>query len=60
MAGAVDACAVSDNVFSAGLDEEEVVGTLNEVERTVAPYTSPILLWNLGSRSRPSAESWLC
>jgi len=33
MAGAVDVCAVSDNVFSAGLDEEEVVGTLNEVER---------------------------
>ena len=33
MAGAVDACAVSDNVFSAGLDEEEVVRTLNEVEQ---------------------------
>ncbi|MGD0396909.1 MAG: hypothetical protein ABSB26_08410 [Nitrososphaerales archaeon] len=33
MAGAVDVCAVSDNVFSAGLDEEEVVGTLNEVEQ---------------------------
>jgi protein pelota len=33
MAGAVDACAVSSDVFSAGLDEEEVVGTLNEIER---------------------------
>jgi protein pelota len=31
-AGAVEACAVSDNVFSAGLDEEELVRVLNAVE----------------------------
>jgi len=31
-AGAVDSCAVSDNVFSAGLNEEEVVNVLNTIE----------------------------
>ena len=31
-AGAVDACVVSDDVFSAGLDEDTVVGVLNTVE----------------------------
>jgi len=31
-AGAVESCAVSDNVFSAGLDEEELVELLNTVE----------------------------
>ncbi len=31
-AGAVEACAVSDNVFSAGLNEVEVVDVLNTVE----------------------------
>jgi protein pelota len=31
-AGAVEACVVSDDVFTAGLDEEEVVGVLNTVE----------------------------
>ena len=30
--GAVEACVVSDNVFSVGLDEEEVVEVLNKVE----------------------------
>lgn len=30
--GAVEACVVSDDVFSAGLNEQEVVDTLNEVE----------------------------
>jgi len=32
MAGAVEACAVSDDVFAAGLDEEELVGVLNTIE----------------------------
>ncbi|HYC26466.1 MAG TPA: hypothetical protein VEB67_00410 [Nitrososphaerales archaeon] len=32
VSGAVESCAVSDDVFSAGLDEEEVVSVLNEVE----------------------------
>lgn len=31
-AGAVDACAVSDDIFSAGADEEELVETLNSIE----------------------------
>jgi protein pelota len=31
-AGAVEACAVSDNVFSAGVDEDVLVDTLNTVE----------------------------
>lgn len=31
-AGAVEACVVSDDVFSVGLDEEEVVRTLNAIE----------------------------
>jgi len=31
-AGAVAACAVSDDVFSASVDEEELVTTLNEIE----------------------------
>lgn len=31
-AGAVESCAVSDNVFSAGIDEEELVQVLNTVE----------------------------
>ncbi len=31
-AGAVEACAVSDNVFAAGVDEEQLVETLNAVE----------------------------
>lgn len=31
-AGAVETCIVSDDVFSRGLNEEEVVGTLNTVE----------------------------
>jgi len=32
-AGAVESCAVSDDVFSRNLDEQEVVDTLNTVER---------------------------
>ena len=32
-AGAVEACAVSDDVFSRNTDEQEVVDTLNKVER---------------------------
>jgi protein pelota len=32
-AGAVEACAVSDDVFSSGVDEAELVDTLNLVER---------------------------
>ena len=32
MAGAVDACAVSDNVFSSGVDEDDLVEVLNTVE----------------------------
>jgi protein pelota len=32
LAGAVETCAVSDNVFSSGLDEDELVGILNSVE----------------------------
>ncbi len=32
LTGAVEACAVSDNVFSSGVDEEELVGVLNTVE----------------------------
>jgi protein pelota len=31
-AGAVEACAVSDNVFSSGVDEEQLVEVLNSVE----------------------------
>lgn len=31
-AGAVEACAVSDDIFSAGVDEEELVATLNSIE----------------------------
>ena len=31
--GAVEACVVSDDVFAAGLDEEDVVNTLNSVEK---------------------------
>ena len=31
-AGAVESCAVSDNVFSAGIDEDELVEVLNTVE----------------------------
>ncbi|MDG6942382.1 MAG: pelota family protein [Nitrososphaerota archaeon] len=31
-AGAVEACAVSDDVFSLGVDESRLVGTLNEIE----------------------------
>ena len=31
-AGAVESCAVSDNVFSGGVDEEELVNVLNTVE----------------------------
>lgn len=31
-AGAVESCAVSDDVFSAGIDEEELVSVLNSVE----------------------------
>jgi len=31
-AGAVEACAVSDDVFSSGADEEELVGVLNTVQ----------------------------
>jgi protein pelota len=31
-AGAVEACAVSDNVFASGVDEDELVATLNAVE----------------------------
>ena len=31
-AGAVEACAVSDDVFSSGVDEEELVGVLNTIE----------------------------
>ena len=31
-AGAVEACAVSDDVFSARVDEEELVDTLNDIE----------------------------
>ncbi|MDA4124408.1 MAG: hypothetical protein OK438_03025 [Thaumarchaeota archaeon] len=33
-AGAVDSCAVSDNVFSTGVDEETLVGVLNSVEES--------------------------
>ena len=32
LAGAVEACAISDNVFSSGVDEEELVSVLNTVE----------------------------
>jgi protein pelota len=32
VSGAVEACAVSDNVFASGVDEEELVGVLNTVE----------------------------
>ena len=32
LAGAVEACAVSDDVFSAGVDENELVSVLNSVE----------------------------
>ena len=32
-AGAVEACVVSDDIFSAGVDEEELVSVLNEIER---------------------------
>lgn len=31
-AGAVEACAVSDDIFSTGVDEEELVRTLNSIE----------------------------
>jgi protein pelota len=31
-AGAVESCAVSDNVFSSGVDEEALVGVLNTIE----------------------------
>lgn len=31
-AGAVEACVVSDDIFSAGVDEEELVSTMNSVE----------------------------
>jgi protein pelota len=31
-AGAVESCAVSDDIFSTGADEEELVGTLNSIE----------------------------
>lgn len=31
-AGAVESCAVSDDVFSAGVDEEELVNVMNDVE----------------------------
>lgn len=31
-AGAVEACAVSDNVFSSGVDEEQLVDVLNSIE----------------------------
>lgn len=31
-AGAVESCAVSDNVFSTGVDEDTLVGTLNSIE----------------------------
>ncbi|MDG6953048.1 MAG: pelota family protein [Nitrososphaerota archaeon] len=31
-AGAVEACAVSDDVFSLGVDESQLVGALNEIE----------------------------
>jgi protein pelota len=31
-AGAVEACVVSDNIFSTGIDEEELVSTLNSIE----------------------------
>jgi len=31
-AGAVEACVVSDDIFSAGVDEEELVNTMNSVE----------------------------
>jgi protein pelota len=31
-AGAVEACAVSDDIFSTGADEEELVATLNSIE----------------------------
>jgi protein pelota len=36
-AGAVDACAVSDNVFSSGVDEEELVRVLNTIEGKGGP-----------------------
>jgi protein pelota len=32
LAGAIDACAVSDNVFASGVDEDELVDVLNAVE----------------------------
>ena len=32
VAGAVEACAVSDDVFASGVDEDELVGVLNSVE----------------------------
>lgn len=31
-AGAVEACVVSDDIFSVGVDEEELVGTMNSIE----------------------------
>jgi protein pelota len=36
-AGAVDACAVSDDVFSTGIDEEELVSVLNTIEAKGGP-----------------------
>lgn len=36
-AGAVEACAVSDDVFSSGVDESELVAVLNTVEEKGAP-----------------------
>ncbi len=32
VAGAVEACAVSDNVFASGIDEDSLVGVLNTIE----------------------------
>ena len=32
MSGAVESCVVADNVFSTGIDEEELVGVLNTIE----------------------------
>jgi len=37
VAGAVDACAVSDDVFSSGVDEEELVSVLNTIEAKGGP-----------------------
>jgi len=37
LAGAVEACAVSDNVFSSGVEEDELVGVLNSVETKGGP-----------------------